>query len=112
MATSYLFKCNKCSYEAILSDGKGYGFSAVIETMTCTNCREMVNVLIGARGKEGKTGDPETDKILGLCPKCKGSNVAKGDHALNVTEKWKRGIRLGFGIKYIEKSITTQINLQ
>ncbi len=79
MGTSYLFKCNKCSYEAMLSDGKGYGFSAVIETMTCTNCREMVNVLIGARGEEGKTGDPETDKILGLCPKCKGSNVAKWD---------------------------------
>jgi hypothetical protein len=79
MGTSYLFKCNKCSYEAELSDGKDYGFVAVIETMKCNDCEEMVEVLIGARGEEGKTGDPEMDKILGLCPKCKGSNVAKWD---------------------------------
>ena len=79
MGTSYLFKCHNCSYQANLSDGRDYGFVAVIETMTCSDCEEMVEVLIGAYGEEGKTGDPEMDEKLGLCPKCKSSKVTKWD---------------------------------
>ena len=80
MGTKFLFKCDKCSYEDELSDGKDYGFVVVIETMKCIDCEEMVEVLIGARGKEGKTGDPGIDKGLDICPKCRGSNIAKWDN--------------------------------
>ena len=79
MGTTYLFQCNDCGYEAELSGGRDCGFIAVVHTMTCHNCNELVDVVIGAYGKEGKTEDTEINKALGLCPKCKGSDVSQWD---------------------------------
>jgi len=79
MGKTYLFKCNACGYEANISGGKDCGFIAVVQTMTCHNCNELVDVTIGAEGKEGKTDDEELNKELGICPQCKGSNVTQWD---------------------------------
>jgi hypothetical protein len=48
---------------------------AVVETMTCSDCHEVSDVLIGRSGEEGPTGDPEYDKDLGKCAQCEGTNV-------------------------------------
>ena len=77
MGTKFLFKCDSCNYSAELSGGKDSGFVAFVQTMTCNSCKELVDVLIGAYGKEGKTEDVEFNKALGICPKCEGSDVVK-----------------------------------
>ena len=45
--------------------------------MICHDCAELVDILIGEFGKVGKTGKPETDRILNCCPKCNGDNNLK-----------------------------------
>ena len=79
MGTKYLFKCNTCDYTAELSGGKDVGMLAMVQTMTCENCNELVDVLIGRYGKEGKTEDAEFNKALGICPECKRSDVVQWD---------------------------------
>jgi hypothetical protein len=70
------FKCVKCGYRAEVSGGKDCGMVAVVETMVCQSCRQLVDVLIGRCGIEGPTGDSEYDKDLGLCPECRSGDVS------------------------------------
>ena len=74
MGTSYLFACSKCKYHAEVSDGADCGFLVKTKTMTCNDCKELVDVTVGYHSHvKDKTFDIE----LGVCPKCKGSNVNK-----------------------------------
>jgi len=52
MGTHYLFGCSNCGYTAEVSGGKDCGFFATVRTMLCTDCRELVDVLIGIQGDE------------------------------------------------------------
>ena len=79
MGITYYFNCDTCDYTAIISGGRDSGFVALVQTMTCHNCNELVDVLIGAYGKEGKTEDAEMNKALGICPECKRSDVVRWD---------------------------------
>ena len=77
MGQSFVFNCNKCDYETSVSGGRDCGMLAVVQTMVCESCKELVDVLIGSEGQDDrKTGDKETDSRMGLCPKCKGKNVS------------------------------------
>ena len=76
MGTRIQFTCEHCGYATQVSGGKDYGMVAVVETMTCRDCRELVDVLIGRQGEVGPTGEPDFDRDLGLCPACLGKNVA------------------------------------
>ena len=76
MGEEYSFKCDKCGYEAFVSGGMDFGFVAVTQTMVCYDCHKLVDVLIGSCGVVGKTGDPEIDPVIGLCPDCNGKNVS------------------------------------
>lgn len=62
--------CEHCGYEAQVSGGPDAGMVAVTETMTCHGCRELVDVVIGAYGKEGPTGNPDFDQDLNICAEC------------------------------------------
>ncbi len=75
MGQGYRFYCSNCKYEAEVSGGRDIGFVAVVRTMTCDDCHELADVLIGRQGIDGPSGDPEYDKDLNLCPHCSGSNV-------------------------------------
>lgn len=75
MGTTYDFTCQACNYTAHVSGGRDVGMIAVVHTMSCRDCRELVNVLTGRQGKDGPTGDPGYDKGLGRCPRCKGREV-------------------------------------
>lgn len=79
MGTTNQFTCDDCGYSASVSGGRDFGFVAVVQTMTCQNCKELVDVLIGHHGEDGPMGDPEFDKDLGLCPECDGSHVSVWD---------------------------------
>jgi hypothetical protein len=70
------FICDNCDYSTEVSGGKAKGFEAVVETMTCHSCRQLVDVLIGRCGQEGPSGDPAYDKNLGRCPKCHGNDLS------------------------------------
>ena len=75
MGTAYNFTCTKCGYSAKASGGRDVGMVAVVRTMTCKDCEEVVDVLIGRYGENGPTGDPEYDANLDICPECRGRNV-------------------------------------
>jgi hypothetical protein len=75
MGQLFRFYCSECGYEAEVSGGRDVGMLAVVRTMTCKDCHDLVQVLIGGHGEDGPTGDPEFDKDLGLCPLCEGKNV-------------------------------------
>ena len=48
---------------------------AMVQTMTCRRCSKLVDVLIGRYGIEGPTGDALYDRDLGVCPRCRGTDV-------------------------------------
>jgi len=75
MGTHYQFDCPTCSHEAMVSGGRDCGMVAVTMTMVCRDCRDLVDVLIGAHDREGPTGDPDYDKNLDICPECGGRNL-------------------------------------
>lgn len=75
MGTAYKFTCTKCGYSATVSGGRDFGMVAVVKTMMCKDCEEVVDVLIGRYGENGPTGDPEYDVGLKHCPECDGSNL-------------------------------------
>ncbi len=68
MGTAYNFTCTKCGYSAKASGGRAVGMVAVVRTMTCNDCKEVVDVLIGRYGENGPTGDPDYDADLNICP--------------------------------------------
>lgn len=76
MGTTHTFDCPDCGYLAMVSGGRDYGMIAVVQTMVCEDCQNLVDVLIGRDFEDGPTGDPEYDKDLGTCPQCHGRNVA------------------------------------
>ena len=77
MGTSCDFACKACGYTAHVCGGHDVGFVAVIHTMTCRDCRELIDVLTGRQGVVGPTGDPDYDEDLGRCPRCMGRNVTE-----------------------------------
>ena len=50
---------------------------AVLRTMVCKDCLELVDVLIGRSGIDGPTGDAEYDQRLNRCPTCNGTNLRR-----------------------------------
>ncbi|GBF49430.1 hypothetical protein LPTSP4_09430 [Leptospira ryugenii] len=44
------YECPNCNYEFDKFDG--YGFVSVLETYHCSRCMELVDVLVGIRGKK------------------------------------------------------------
>lgn len=76
MGTKYTFDCPDCDYSAIVSDKRDCGMVAIVQTMVCEDCQELVDVLIGCCGKNGPTGDPDYDQDLGVCPDCQGQHFA------------------------------------
>lgn len=72
MGTLYSFECPGCGYSAEVSGGRDVGMDTVVQTATCANCRELVDVVIGWWGKDGPSGAPNLDCRLWRCPICEG----------------------------------------
>lgn len=79
MGERYEFVCGDCGYSATVSGGKDRGFVAFIETMVCTDCKKLVDVLVGeAKEFSGPLGKSEGEEF-GKCPVCSGKNVKPWD---------------------------------
>jgi hypothetical protein len=76
MGSKSEFTCDKCGYQAEVSGGRDCGMIAVVQTMICETCCQLVDVLTGRFGKEGPTGDVDYDKDLGACPGCHGKQLS------------------------------------
>jgi len=81
MGAKYEFKCGGCGHRAEVSGGKDIGMMAVVQTMTCHDCKDLVDVLIGQYGEEGAADNHELNKRLGSCPQCEGTKVVPWDEA-------------------------------
>jgi len=94
LGSCYQFECKKCGYQAEVAGGKDCGMVAVVKTMICSQCHELIDVLIGHHGKEGRSGDPEYDKDLGHCPLCQGIDIVSWGRARpcpKCSNKMKKG---------------------
>ena len=79
MGCKYELKCEGCGYSAVVSGGKDVGMVAVVQTMTCHDCKDLVDVLIGRYGEEGPIDDAVSAHELGSCPECGGKKVVPWD---------------------------------
>lgn len=61
-----------CGYTVQFSAGVEEGFLVVVRSMTCLDCRELVDVVIGERRKKF-----EPDPVDPKCPECKSRNLKK-----------------------------------
>jgi hypothetical protein len=75
LGTCYHFKCH-CGYEAEVSGGEDVGFSVRICTMTCGDCRALVDVVVGPPMPDMPLED-DLMELIGKCPECKGANVKR-----------------------------------
>jgi hypothetical protein len=75
MGTWHEFRCEGCNYHTTVSGKRDVGMVAVTNTVICRECSEVVDVLVGAYGKDGPTGDPGMDRDLHRCPNCHGRDT-------------------------------------
>ncbi len=69
MGRLYEFGCEQCGYQAEVSGGEDAGCLVVTRTMTCLDCKRVVDVVVG----ESHPGSLGSDiDILGQCPRCRG----------------------------------------
>jgi predicted nucleic acid-binding Zn ribbon protein len=71
MGHAFSYKCTNpdCGYEATISGGKSCGFCGEVESMTCLDCKELMDVLTAP--------SPELKPIEPRCDECKGQNLKK-----------------------------------
>ena len=71
MGSAFSYKCAnpECGYEATISGGKSCGFCGEVESMTCLDCKELMDVLIAPA--------PKLKPIEPRCDECKGQNLKK-----------------------------------
>ena len=53
MGRTYLFECPQCHYRARISGGADSGIHCEIQTVVCRDCRELFDVFIRQRRREG-----------------------------------------------------------
>jgi hypothetical protein len=72
MGRLFEFGCGQCGYRAEVSGGEDAGFIVITQTMTCLDCKRVVDVVAG----ESHPGSLGSDThILGRCPRCRGCRV-------------------------------------
>jgi hypothetical protein len=79
VGTTLGYICTKCEHAFESSDGKDRGFSMEVQSMTCGDCRDVANVVIGPT--ESARGEMRTQLLAcaGRCPMCSGKNLTEWD---------------------------------
>jgi translation initiation factor 2 gamma subunit (eIF-2gamma) len=72
MGSKYEYTCARCEYHVVVSGGRDAGMIAVVETMTCADRREVVDVLV-ARVRNVELGFAQ--ELTQRCPHCKGETL-------------------------------------
>jgi hypothetical protein len=79
VGTTLGYICTKCEHAFESSDGKDRGFLMEAQSMTCGDCRDVVDVVI--RPTESARGEMRSQLLTcaGLCPECDGTNLTAWD---------------------------------
>jgi hypothetical protein len=76
MGRLYEFGCDTCGYQAEVSGGEDAGYLIVTQTMSCLDCKRLVDVVV----REAHPGSLGSDAhIVGCCPRCRGRRVVPWD---------------------------------
>ena len=77
MGARYSFRCEACGHSAEVSGGKDAGMIAEVETMTCADCQELVDVLTATAPMDSAFGRerPLLKERRLRCPECHGRRV-------------------------------------
>jgi len=59
--------CANCGYSADVSGGDDYGGTSYVRTMSCADCKKLVDVVVGT-----DSHDEERRRRIGRCPRCGG----------------------------------------
>ena len=70
MGDTYDFICGECGYSAQVSGGPDAGMIVSVETMTCTDCKELGDVITG-----WWRADQAEPEAVGKCPNCQSEAV-------------------------------------
>jgi hypothetical protein len=65
MGDRYEHVCDSCGYRATVSGAPDAGMVAITETMVCSSCRQVVDVLVARHERDG-TEPP----VAPRCPRC------------------------------------------
>jgi len=60
MGRTYLYECSKCGYRARVSGGADRGRHVAVQTISCADCRELYDAVIGFRPSLGRDNNPKT----------------------------------------------------
>jgi hypothetical protein len=71
MGTWFEFLCDGCGYQAEVSGGPDAGMRVSVQTMTCRDCAELVDVVTQVLGEGTR------DIAVGCCPICHGNHLAE-----------------------------------
>lgn len=71
MGRLFEFGCDKCGYQAEVSGGDDAGFIVITQTMTCLDCKEVVDVEVSPFYPDSEINRAD----FGRCPLCRGHQV-------------------------------------
>jgi hypothetical protein len=54
MGRTFQFECPQCQYQARVGGGADAGINCVVQTIVCLDCRQLFDVFIRLRSREGK----------------------------------------------------------
>ena len=76
MGAHFMFTCSACGYSAEVSGGRDYGFVSITRTITCTVCKELVDVKVGEVDARGDGATPQrSERKFHKCPNDPGHKV-------------------------------------
>jgi len=78
MGQNRQFRCTGCGYAAIVSGGSDCGFTVRTQTIACSSCKELVDVVTSE-----EASNPQARKLPLRCPR---SRTVK-----HPVTKWKAG---------------------
>lgn len=79
MGTILGYICTKCEHAFESSDGKDRGFRVEVQSMTCGDCRDVTNVVIGPTDSGREDIPAQFLERAGHCPECGGTNLTPWD---------------------------------
>lgn len=76
MGATFLYKCDKCRYEADIAGGKDGGMFTNTHTIVCHSCKELMDVATGPTQLAIESQGEKDQKYPLECESCSGSNVS------------------------------------
>lgn len=69
MGKRFEYRCPACLYTVVVCGKRDCGGFVWVETMHCTNCREIVDVAVGYTTRDCRR-DGSKELAFGRCPRC------------------------------------------